>query len=164
MVWVTHSSSNAAGCLQKCNVWISFVWLCVLLLGALVIATDRCTVPALCLSAPLSTDPCAGIYEAQRLIHSQIMWAGHSWTALLSIFPTWKRRGAYHHSTTVNAWFCQAHKSPEQSGSGSVRTSCWASSWHQSSRWDVLPACNCSVTCLSADDAARRAARAKQLV
>lgn len=60
----------------------------VFLLCVWVIDTDRCALSALSLSTPLSTDHSLGIYEAQGLIHSQIMWAEHSWTALTSIFPT----------------------------------------------------------------------------
>ena len=91
------------------------VW--VFLLGAQLIDTDRWALPALRLSAPLSTDPCSGIYEAWGLIQLQIMWEGHSWTAGLSIFPTQlspKKNGGgtFHFSTTLNAGFCQDHKSP----------------------------------------------------
>lgn len=56
---------------------------------------------ALCLFAGCSTDSHRGIYGAQRLIHEQIMWVGHSWTELLSIFPTHLKEGGklfiFHH-------------------------------------------------------------------
>lgn len=62
---------------------------------------DWCALAALCLFAGCSTDSHRGIYGAQRLIHEQIMWVGHSWTELLSIFPTHLKEGGklsiFHH-------------------------------------------------------------------
>lgn len=86
----------------------------VFLLGSWLMDTDQCLPPALCLSASFSADHRSGIYEARGLIHSQIMWAEHSWTALLSIFPTLtpppppeketKTSFFFHLSTAVNCW------------------------------------------------------------
>lgn len=74
---------------DKCMcVFVGFVWVRAFLLSTRLIDTDGCGLPVLCLSAPLSTDPCSGIYEPLGLIHSQIIWAGHIWTEHLSIFPT----------------------------------------------------------------------------
>lgn len=47
--------------------------------------TDRCALSALCLSAPLSTDPRSGIYEARGLITAKLCGRG---TAGLYSYPS----------------------------------------------------------------------------
>lgn len=87
------------------------------------------------------------------------MWAGHSWTALLSIFPTHlkevggRKKKNFSSFTTVNAGFWQGHKSTEETERKYS---------HKLLGWNVtshdIPANG--VIRLSVDVAAGRAARA----